>query len=111
MFSGTFIWMNKLYVSLTSDEDATVTTQNLWKVLASGGFNQTKWSSNKRNILAGLSPELRANGANPDVPLTLQGVLGLPWDPEKNTYLKHIPGSYPKAKDIRFQTQRSLHIP
>ena len=60
------IYMDDLYVSLTSEEDATDTARKLREVLASGGFNLTKWSSNSRNFLAGLSPELRATGANPD---------------------------------------------
>ena len=77
------------------------------EVLASGGFNLTKWSTNSRNFLAGLSPELRATGANPDDKLTLHRVLGLPWDPEKDTYLIQ-PESYRKAKDIRIPTQRNL---
>ena len=99
--------MDGLYVSLTSEEDATDTARKLREILASGGFNLTKWSSNSRNFLAGLSPELRATGANPDDKLTLQRVLGLPWDPEKDTYLIQ-PESYCKAKDIRIPTQRNL---
>ena len=101
------IYMDDLYVSLTSEEDATDTARKLREVLASGGFNLTKWSSNSRKFLAGLSPELRATGANPDDKLTLQRVLGLPWDPEKDTYLIQ-PESYRKAKDIRIPTQRNL---
>ena len=50
------IYMDDLYVSLTSEEDATDTARKLREVLASGGFNLTKWSSNSRNFLAGLSP-------------------------------------------------------
>ena len=99
--------MDVLYVSLTSEEDATDTARKLREVLASGGFNLTKWSSNSRNFLAGLSPELRATGANPDDKLTLQRVLGLPWYPEKDTYLIQ-PESYRKAKDIRIPNQRNL---
>ena len=79
-------YMDDLYDSLTT-EDATDTARKLREVLASGSLNLTKWSSNSRKFLAGLSPEQLATGANPDDILTLQRVLGLPWDPEKDTYL------------------------
>ena len=77
------IYMDDLYVSLTSEEDATDTARKLRENLASGGFNLTKWSSNSCNFLAGFSPELRASGANPDKKLTMQRVLGLPWAQRK----------------------------
>ena len=91
------IYMYDLYVSLTSEEDATDTARKLREVLATGGFNLTKWSSNSRNFLAGVSPEQRATGSNPDDKLTLQLVLGLPWDPEKDTYLIQ-PESYRRSQ-------------
>ena len=77
--------MDDLYVSLTREEDATDTARKLRKVLTSGGFNLIKCICNK--FLAGLSPELGATGADPDDILTLQLVLGLPWNTEKYTYL------------------------
>ena len=101
------IYLDDLYINLTSEEDATDTARKLREVLASGGFNLTKWSSNSSKLQAGLSPELRAFGANSDDILSLQRLLGLPWDPEKDTYLIQ-PESYRKAKDIRIPTQRSL---
>ena len=59
------------------------------------------------DMLAGLNPELRATGGKPDNILSLQRVVGLPWDSEKDTYLIQ-PESHRKAKDIRIPTQRSL---
>ena len=101
------IYMDDLYLSLPTDEEATDTAQILRTVLSTGGFNLTKWSSNSRNFLKGLNSELRAAGADPDNSLTPQRVLGMPWDPEKDVYFIP-PDSYQNVKDIQTPSQRSL---
>ena len=101
------IYMDDLYLSLPTDEEATYTAQILRTVLSTGGFNLTKWSSNSRNFLKGLNSELRAAGADPDNSLTPQRVLGMPWDPEKDVYFIPL-DSYQNVKDIQTPTQRSL---
>ena len=101
------IYMDDLYLSLPTDEEATDTAQILRTVLSTGGFSLTKWSSNSRNFLKGLNSELRAAGADPDNSLTPQRVLGMQWDPEKDVYFIP-PDSYQNVKDIQTPTQRSL---
>ena len=75
------IYMNDLYLALPTDEEATDTAQNLRTVLSTG-FNLTKWRSNNRNFLKAFYSELRAAGADPEISLTPQRDLGMPWDPE-----------------------------
>ena len=82
-------YVDDLYLSLPTDEEATDTAHILLTVLSTGGFNLTKWSSNSRNFLKGLKSELRAAGADPDNSLTPQRVLGMPWDAEKMSTLYH----------------------
>ena len=68
--------MDDLYVAISSPNEATNIVHETRKILATGGFNRTKWNSKSQQVLDLLNPDIRFN---PKTSLTqCQKVLGLP---------------------------------
>ncbi|XP_075241673.1 uncharacterized protein LOC142336649 [Convolutriloba macropyga] len=79
------VYMDDLFVAVSSPNEATNIVHDTRKVLATGGFNLTKWNSNSHQVLDQLNPDIRLN------PETFapqsQKVLDLPWFPEADTFV------------------------
>ena len=79
------VYMKDLFVAVPSPNEATNIIHDTRKVLATGGFNLTKWNSNSHQVLDLLNPDIRLNPETP-APQS-QKVLGLPWFPEADTFV------------------------
>ena len=79
------IYMDDLYVAVSSPNETSNIVHETRKVLATGGFNLTKWSSNSQQVLDLLNPDIRFNPKT-SAPQS-QKVLGLPWFPEADTFV------------------------
>ena len=79
------IYMDDLYVAVSSPNEASNIVHETRKVLATGGFNLTKWNSNSQQVLDLLNPDIRLNPET-SAPQS-QKVLGLPWFPEADTFV------------------------
>ena len=53
--------MDDLFVAVSSPNEATNIIHDTRKVLATGGFNLTKWNSNSHQALDLLNPDIRLN--------------------------------------------------
>ena len=79
------IYMDDLYVAVSSPNEASNIVHETRKVLATGGFNLTKLNSNSQQVLDLLNPDIRLNPET-SAPQS-QKVLGLPWFPEADTFV------------------------
>ena len=79
------IYMDYLYLAVSSSNEATKFVHETRKVLATGGFNLTKWSSNSQQVFDLLSLDIRLNSET-SAP-QIQKVLGLPWFPETDKFV------------------------
>ena len=79
------VYMDDLFVAVSSPKEATNIIHDTRKVLATGGFNLTKWNSNSHQVLDLLNPDIRLNPER-SAPQS-QKVLGLPWFPEADTFV------------------------
>ena len=79
------VYMDELFVALSSPNEATIDVHDTRKVLATGGFNLTKWNSNSHQVLDQLNPDIRLNPET-SAPQS-QKVLVLPWFPEADTFV------------------------
>ena len=77
------IYMNDLYVAVSSPNEASNIVHETRNVLATCGFNLTKWNSNSQQVPDLLNPDIRLNQET-SAPQS-QKVLGLPWFPEADT--------------------------
>ncbi|XP_075252273.1 uncharacterized protein LOC142344459 [Convolutriloba macropyga] len=55
------VYVEDLFVAVSSPNEATNIVHDTRKVLASGGFNLTKWNSNSHQVLDLLNPDIRLN--------------------------------------------------
>ena len=55
------VYMDGLYVSVSSPNETTNIFHKTCKVLATGGFNLTKWNTNSQQVLDLLNPDIRLN--------------------------------------------------
>ena len=78
------IYMDDLYLAVSSSNEATKIVHETCNVLATGGFNLTKWNSYSQQVLDLLDPDMRLN-TKTSAP-QIQKVLGLPWFPETDTF-------------------------
>ncbi|XP_075256011.1 uncharacterized protein LOC142348522 [Convolutriloba macropyga] len=79
------IYMDDLYVAVSSPNEASNIVHETRKVLATGGFNLTEWNSNSQQVLDLLNPDIRLN---PETSAPqCQKVLGLPWFPEADKFV------------------------
>ncbi|XP_075253227.1 uncharacterized protein LOC142345029 [Convolutriloba macropyga] len=80
------IYMDDLYVAVSSPNEASDIVHETRKVLAASGFNLTKRNSNSQQVLLDLlNPDIRLN-LETSAPQS-QEVLGLPWFPEADTFV------------------------
>ena len=79
------IYMNDLYLAVSSSNEATETVHETGKVHATGGFNLTKSNLNSQQVLDLLNPDIRLNPET-SAPQS-QKVLGLPWFPETDSFV------------------------
>ena len=69
------VYMDYLFVAVSSPNEATNIVHGTRNVLATGGFNLTKWNSNIHQVLDQLNPDIRLNQET-SAPQS-QNVLGL----------------------------------
>ncbi|XP_075257605.1 uncharacterized protein LOC142349743 [Convolutriloba macropyga] len=55
------VYMDDLFVDVSSPNEATNIVHDTRQVLATGGFNLTKWNSNSHQVLDLLNPDIRLN--------------------------------------------------
>ena len=79
------IYMDDLYIAVSSPNEATNIVHETCKVCATGGFNLTKWNSNSQLVLDLLNPDIRLNPET-SAPQSRK-VLGPPWFPEAGTFV------------------------
>ena len=77
------IYMDDLYLAVSSSNEASKIVHENRKVLATSGFNLTKWNSNSQEVLDLLNPDIRLNTETPAP--QIQRFLGLHWFPETDT--------------------------
>lgn len=94
-------YVDDVLKSVQSIEKAVHLTSDLTKLLKEGGFRLTKFSSNSREVLQSIPPELRAN---PLLDLDLdqlpfERALGVYWDAQSDTFkFKAVQASKPPTK-------------
>ena len=82
------MYVDDLMKSVSSPEIALSLSTQLRELLEKGGFRLTKWLSNDRNVLAGISESERASSVvnldQEDLPTAC--ALGLKWNVEANNF-------------------------
>ena len=62
------------------------------RLVATGGFNLRKWTSNSREVMESVEPADSAHAEmDASIPLPVERVLGLVWDTEQDTIGIHLP--------------------
>ena len=77
--------MDDLYVAVSSPREATIIVHKTRRVLATGGFNLTKWNSNSKKVPDLPKPDIRLDPES-SAP-QIQIIFGLPWFPETDTFV------------------------
>ena len=88
----TSFYVDNYWESFATEVEAVKVAQELKVMLAKGGFNLTKWTSNSRKVLAGMK---NLGLANPSSEFELEKLdvertLGLLWDREDDSFIVKI---------------------
>ena len=104
-------YVDDVFKSVPSTEQAVHLTSDLAKLLKEGDFRLTKFASNSREVLQSISPELRANPLlDLDLDqLLLERALGVYWDAQSDTFkFKALQAQKPPTKQGVLSTVSSL---
>ena len=100
------IYMDDLYVSTDTLEEAKTLRTALPTVLATGGFNLTKWTSNNLEFNQSIPESDRSNSAPINTnKKVIDRVLGVKWNPINDCYLLQPTNFQDTPKTL---TQRTL---
>ena len=85
-------YMDDYVASADCPKNAAELLHTVTRLVATGGFNLRKWTSNSREVMESVEPADRAHAEmDAFIPLPVERVLGLVWDTEQDTIGIHLP--------------------